>query len=34
MNSAAEMIASGKAREKFREIIRLQGGDPRIVDRS
>ena len=26
------MIASGKAREKFREIIRLQGGDPRIVD--
>jgi pyrimidine-nucleoside phosphorylase/thymidine phosphorylase len=29
---AAETIASGKAREKFREIIRLQGGDPRIVD--
>ena len=29
---AAEMIASGQAREKFREIIRLQGGDPRIVD--
>jgi pyrimidine-nucleoside phosphorylase len=29
---AAEMIASGSAREKFREIIRLQGGDPRIVD--
>ena len=29
---SAEMIASGKAREKFREIIRLQGGDPRIVD--
>jgi pyrimidine-nucleoside phosphorylase len=29
---AAEMIESGKAREKFREVIRLQGGDPRIVD--
>src|SRR5262249_39052638 len=29
---AAEMIASGKAREKFREIIQLQGGDERIVD--
>ena len=29
---AAEMITSGSAREKFREIIRLQGGDPRIVD--
>ncbi|HWF39576.1 MAG TPA: thymidine phosphorylase [Candidatus Acidoferrales bacterium] len=29
---AAEMIASGKALQKFREIIRLQGGDPRIVD--
>jgi pyrimidine-nucleoside phosphorylase len=29
---AAEMIASGRARDTFREVIRLQGGDPRIVD--
>jgi pyrimidine-nucleoside phosphorylase len=29
---AAEMIASGKALEKFREIVRLQGGDPSVVD--
>jgi len=29
---AAEMIASGKAAEKFREIIRLQGGDAGVVD--
>ena len=29
---AAEMIASGRARDTFREIVRLQGGDPRIVD--
>ena len=29
---AAEMISSGKAAEKFREIIRLQGGDARVVD--
>jgi thymidine phosphorylase len=29
---AAEMIASGKALQKFREIIRLQGGDSRVVD--
>lgn len=29
---AAELIASGQARDKFREIIRLQGGDPGIVD--
>jgi pyrimidine-nucleoside phosphorylase len=29
---AAEMIASGKARDSFREVIRLQGGDPGIVD--
>ncbi|MGA8221735.1 MAG: thymidine phosphorylase [Candidatus Acidiferrales bacterium] len=29
---AAEMIASGRARDTFREIIRLQGGDPRVVD--
>jgi len=29
---AAEEIASGRAKEKFREIIRLQGGDPAVVD--
>ena len=29
---AAEMIASGRARDTFREIIRLQGGDPKVVD--
>jgi pyrimidine-nucleoside phosphorylase len=29
---AAEMIASGRARDTFREIIRLQGGDAGIVD--
>lgn len=29
---AAELIASGQARDKFREIIRLQGGDPGVVD--
>jgi len=29
---AEEMIASGRARDKFREIIREQGGDARIVD--
>ena len=29
---AGEMIRSGKALEKFRDCIRLQGGDPRIVD--
>jgi pyrimidine-nucleoside phosphorylase len=29
---AAEMIASGQARDSFREVIRWQGGDPRIVD--
>jgi pyrimidine-nucleoside phosphorylase len=29
---AEEMIASGKAVERFRQCIRLQGGDPRIVD--
>ena len=29
---AAEMIASGRARDSFREIIRLQGGDPAVVD--
>jgi pyrimidine-nucleoside phosphorylase len=29
---AAEMIASGRARDTFREVIRLQGGEPKIVD--
>ena len=29
---AAEMIASGRARDKFRELISLQGGDPRVVE--
>ena len=29
---AAEMIASGRARDKFREMIRQQGGDPAVVD--
>ena len=29
---AAEMIASGRARDTFREIIRLQGGDAGVVD--
>ncbi len=29
---AEEMISSGKGREKFREIIRLQGGNPDVVD--
>jgi pyrimidine-nucleoside phosphorylase len=29
---AKEMIASGKAIDRFRQCIRLQGGDPRIVD--
>jgi len=29
---AAGMILSGKAREKFREIIRLQGGDAAVID--
>jgi len=29
---AEEMIASGRARDKFREIVRLQGGDARVVD--
>jgi pyrimidine-nucleoside phosphorylase/thymidine phosphorylase len=29
---AAEMISSGKAREKFREIIRLQGGNAAVMD--
>ena len=29
---AEEMIASGKAKDKFRECIRRQGGDARVVD--
>jgi pyrimidine-nucleoside phosphorylase len=29
---AAEMIASGRARDTFRDVIRLQGGDPGVVD--
>ncbi len=29
---AQEMIANGKGFEKFREIIRLQGGNPRVMD--
>jgi pyrimidine-nucleoside phosphorylase len=31
-NLAAEMIASGRARDTFREIVRLQGGDPKVMD--
>jgi pyrimidine-nucleoside phosphorylase len=30
---AADVIASGRAKEKFREMIRAQGGDPSVVDR-
>ncbi len=29
---AGEMITSGRARDKFREIIAQQGGDPKVVD--
>lgn len=29
---AEELIASGAAREKFKEMVRLQGGDARVVD--
>lgn len=29
---AAEMIVSGQARDTFREVIRLQGGNPRVLD--
>lgn len=29
---ASEMVESGRALEKFRECIRLQGGDPRVID--
>ena len=31
---AARMISSGEAREKFRQCIRLQGGDERVIDRA
>ena len=29
---AADLIAGGRARDKFREIVAMQGGDPGIVD--
>ncbi|HZS26112.1 MAG TPA: thymidine phosphorylase [Candidatus Angelobacter sp.] len=29
---AEQMISTGKAREKFREMIRLQGGNPAVID--
>ncbi len=29
---AGQMISSGKAREKFREMIRLQGGNPAVME--
>ena len=29
---SGELIASGKALEKFRQMVELQGGDPRVVD--
>jgi len=29
---AAEMIESGRAHDTFREVIQLQGGDPKVVD--
>jgi pyrimidine-nucleoside phosphorylase len=29
---AREMIATGHARDTFREVVRLQGGDPKVVD--
>jgi pyrimidine-nucleoside phosphorylase len=29
---AQELIINGKAREKFREMIRLHGGEPRVLD--
>jgi pyrimidine-nucleoside phosphorylase len=32
MQLAQEMIASGRARDTFREIVRQQGGDIRVVD--
>jgi pyrimidine-nucleoside phosphorylase len=30
--AAAQLLASGKALEKFRQMVKLQGGDPRVVD--
>src|SRR5207302_1376016 len=32
MQHSEQMIASGKAREKFREMIRLQGGNAAVID--
>jgi pyrimidine-nucleoside phosphorylase len=29
---SAKLLASGKALERFREMVELQGGDPRVVD--
>jgi thymidine phosphorylase len=29
---AAQLIDSGKALEKFRQMVTLQGGDPRVID--
>jgi pyrimidine-nucleoside phosphorylase len=29
---AVEMITSGRARDTFREVVRLQGGNPKVVD--
>jgi pyrimidine-nucleoside phosphorylase len=29
---SAELISSGKALQKFRQMVELQGGDPRIID--
>ncbi len=29
---SAKLIASGKALEKFRQVVELQGGDPRVID--
>jgi len=31
-NKAQEAISSGAAREKFRQIVELQGGDPKAID--
>ncbi len=30
---AEDLIASGKAQDKFRELIRLQGGNPEVIDK-
>ncbi|MEA3310820.1 MAG: hypothetical protein U9Q76_01240, partial [candidate division WOR-3 bacterium] len=32
IEEAEETLDSGKALEKFRQMVRIQGGDPRIVD--